>query len=85
MYRCKKVKCRASKADEQQGELRLSRRALQRELLAALLVTAHAGWQPGKAMADSQPSSESTDQELDLTITDKVSCDHDGAAVTLAV
>ena len=79
-YRCKKLKCRAAKADEQQGQLRLSRRALQSELLAAWLVTVHAGWQPGKAMADSQPSTESADQELDLTITDKVSGDQKEAA-----
>lgn len=75
VYRCSKLNCRATRADEQPAELKLSRRALQSELLAAFLVTVHAGWRPENAMADSQQITESADQEPDLTITDKVSCD----------
>lgn len=75
IYRCNKAECGATKANQQQGELKLSRRALQSELLAALLIAAHAGWLPEKAMAESQQSTDSADQELDLTITDKVCCD----------
>ena len=81
--RCHRAKSSAARASQHGGEHTLSRRALQSELLAALLVTAH-GWRPDDAMADSQQGTDSADQDLDLTITDKVSWTHFLAAAASA-
>lgn len=82
-FRCHRAKFSAARASQHEGEHTLSRRALQSELLAALLVTAH-GWRPEDAMADSQQGTDSADQDLDLTITDKVSWTHFLAAAAAA-
>lgn len=71
-FRCNKANFVATRASQHECEHKLSRRALQSELLAALLVTAH-GLRPDDAMADSSKGTDSADQELDLTVTDKVS------------
>ena len=74
-FRCHRAKSSAIRAGQHEGEHRMSRRALQSELLAALLVTVH-GLRPDDAMADTQEGTDSAQQELDLTITDKVSWTH---------
>lgn len=71
-FRCRRSKSTATRAGQHDGNHTLSRRALQSEFLAALLVTAY-GWRPDDALAESQQGIDSADQELDLTITDKVS------------
>lgn len=70
-FRCSKTKSTATRAGQHDSSHTLSRRALQSELLAALLVTA-CGWRPDDALAKSQQGIDSA-EDLDLTITDKVS------------